>query len=73
MTENCPIPQSYNEWRHFISEQCGISLTRVFVEARIKELNDDSNPRTREFREKYGLEHLNRVIGWFETTLREAK
>ncbi len=73
MIESNPIPQSYDEWRHCITVRCGIPLTQTFVEGRIKELRDGDHRRTREFREKYGPDHLNRVIGWFETALREAQ
>ena len=34
--------------------RCGIPLTRVFVESRLKELRDAAHPQTRQFMDKYG-------------------
>lgn len=72
MSDASPIPQSYDQWRECITERCGIPLTRVFVESRLKELRDAAHPQTRQFIGKYGTEYTNLVIGWFESAEREA-
>lgn len=73
MSESISIPQSYDQWRQLITGPCGIPLTQSFVETRLEDLRDSTRPHTQQFREKYGQEYLEQVIGWFETALRDAK
>ena len=57
---------SYEDWKHCITVLCGIPLTPDYIEQRIAALSDPSNFETKKFRDIWGEEHLQRVIGWFE-------
>jgi hypothetical protein len=59
------IPQTFEEWEHCITVQCGIPLTPSFVAIRIAELEDESNFKTRKFIETWGREHHARTVAWF--------
>ncbi len=72
MTDASPFPQSYRQWRTYITERCGIQLTQTFVDSRLSELRDAAHPRTRQFRERYGEGYLHSIIGWFETARQEV-
>ncbi|PQO33692.1 hypothetical protein C5Y97_15780 [Blastopirellula marina] len=72
MTEEDPIPRSYQEWRECITIRCGIILSAPYIRSRLNELRNASHSKTREFCGKYGQSHLNQVIRWFETALQEA-
>ena len=67
-----PFSQNYAEWRQLITVQAGLPLTWSFVEERLRELADASNPRTPEFRERYGDAYTQQVIGWFEQAQHEV-
>lgn len=60
------IPKTYLEWRRCIEVDCGLALTPDFVAGRLAELRDGQNERTAQFARRYGREHLQRVIAWFE-------
>ena len=59
-------PQTYAEWRHCITIDCGIALTDSYITARIAALRDDSDPHTARFVELYGEHYHAQVVGWFE-------
>lgn len=59
------LPHSFESWKHCITIKCKISLTPEYIEARIGELTDDSNPGTRQFKKMYGETHWQNVLGWF--------
>ena len=57
---------NYQEWRECIEVHCGIPLTPDFIEERLAALRKRSHPKTAEFERLYGVDHLERTIGWFE-------
>lgn len=59
------IPDSYAQWRECIEVHCKIPLTTAFVDERLAELQNESDPRTATFVRLYGAQHLERTIGWF--------
>jgi hypothetical protein len=63
------IPQTYEEWRHCIEVDCGLSLTPAFIAERLAELSQPDHERTRQYVRLYGEPHRQRVIGWFEQAL----
>ncbi|MGQ9928552.1 MAG: hypothetical protein ACUVS4_17005 [Chloroflexaceae bacterium] len=60
------MPTTYAEWRHCITVTCGIELTAAYIAKRLRALRDPSDRMTARFRERYGADHLARVIAWFE-------
>jgi hypothetical protein len=60
------IPDSYEQWRHCIEVDCAIGLTPLFIAERLRELRDPAHERTRQFARLYGVDHLQRVVAWFE-------
>lgn len=65
------IPATYEEWRHCITVLCGMTLTPEYIQQRLRALRNPSDRMTARFREVYGDEHLNHVIGWFEQAAAE--
>jgi hypothetical protein len=59
------IPNSYNEWRECIVNDCGIELTKDFAKKRLEVLSDRSNPETIKFKSLYGEDHLINTLKWF--------
>ena len=57
---------TYEDWKHCITEKCGIPLTLDYIENRIMCLNDSNNYHTQKFIKVWGEAHLHRVINWFE-------
>ncbi len=72
MSGESVIPESYEQWRHCIEVRCRIQLTPTFVEARLKELQDATNPRTKEFKKMYGADHLQRTVSWYRQAAGEV-
>lgn len=56
------IPATYEEWRHYITVLCRITLTPEYIQQRLRALHNSSDRMTTRFREVHGEEHLNRVI-----------
>ena len=63
------IPQTYNEWRNCIVNDCNINLTKEFAEERLKIYKDSSNPQTKKFIELYGNQHLYNIISWLNNEI----
>jgi len=59
------IPQTYEEWRHCITVDCGLKLTPSFIEQRISALQNNNEHYTQQFVRKYGQQHHQRVLSWF--------
>ena len=59
------VPDSYDQWRHYIEARCGIQLTQSFLSKRLSELQDGTQVRTKEFERFYGSDQLQRTITWF--------
>ena len=60
------IPRTYDEWLRCITHDCGITLTRAYLQERIQRLRDGNAPDTTRFIELYGYEHRLAVLSWFE-------
>ncbi|MGQ9804757.1 MAG: hypothetical protein ACUVRP_01605 [Chlorobiales bacterium] len=67
------IPQSYSEWRRCITDDCGIALTKSYIQQRIQALRDKHNEHTVQFIRCYGEEHWRNVMSWFEKAMNEAR
>lgn len=63
------IPRTYDDWLRCITRDCGIALTRGFVQTRIQRLRDEHDPDTVRFIRLYGGAHRSAVLGWFEQVL----
>lgn len=60
------IPATYAAWRHCIEVDCGIALTREFIDARLASLRNPRDDATERFERLYGAQHLASVTRWFE-------
>ena len=60
------IPQTFEQWRHCIVNDCGIHLTREFAQRRLRIYQDAKNPETQKFVRRYGQLHLENVINWLK-------
>ncbi|WP_165855119.1 hypothetical protein [Marinobacter sp. JSM 1782161] len=65
------IPRTYQEWKHCITIDCGIALTRDFCRQRLKALHDSSDHMTGRFVERWGEAQRQQSIAWFERALSE--
>lgn len=63
------IPRTYDEWKHCITEVCGIPFTESYIRARIKALSDPRDEMTERFVQLYGEAHRRRTLSWFEQAL----
>lgn len=66
------VPTSYEKWRYCIEVRCRIKLTPKYIGNRLSELQNDRNPRTREFVRCYGSNQLEWTITWFQRALVES-
>jgi hypothetical protein len=60
------IPETYEQWRHCIIELCKQPLTLVYIDVRIKALNDSHDDSTRKFVKLYGEQQRLKTLQWFE-------
>ena len=65
------IPDTYEKWRHCITVDCGIPLTKDYIVQRLEVFNKPSSFEVEKFMRLYGEEHTKSVIGWFERALKE--
>lgn len=63
--EKAVIPTSYQEWRHCIEVDCGITLSPAYIGQRLAELEDGQHAKTKEYARLYGEDHLQRTQAWF--------
>ncbi|WP_303759572.1 hypothetical protein [Alcanivorax jadensis] len=66
-----PIPASYGEWRHCITEVCGLVLTEAFIHQRLAALENPDDYMTRKFIALYGETHRRQTRAWFARALDE--
>lgn len=66
-----PFPETYEQWCHCITIECGIPLTLEFVDQRLAVWRDVTSEETSRFRRLYGDPYWQTVIGWFEIAQRE--
>jgi hypothetical protein len=59
------IPQTFNDWRNCIINDCKINLTKDFASQRLAVYQNPQNPETQKFIALYGETHLQNVISWF--------
>jgi len=60
------IPQTFEEWRACIVNDCKIHLTKEFSAERLAVYQDRQNPETKNFIALYGGTHLENVITWYQ-------
>lgn len=60
-----PVPQTYEEWEHCITVDCGIPLTPRYVADRITALENRRDYQTRKFIEYWGEAHYAKTLEWF--------
>ena len=65
------IPETYEQWHHCITVECGIPLTTQYVSQRLEVWKNENNEESRRFRGLYGDAHWRAVTGWFERALAE--
>lgn len=63
---------NYSEWRNCIEHNCGIPLTKQFVEQRFNMLEDKTDKSTIEFINKYGENYYALIISFFKKALHDA-
>ena len=66
-----PIPASYGEWRHCITEVCGLALTEAFIHQRLAALENPDDYMTRNVIALYGEPHRRQTRTWFARALNE--
>jgi hypothetical protein len=66
------IPQTYEQWQHCITVECGIALTRAFAEKRLAVWANPAAEETRRFEQLYGAAHLARVRQWLGQALEQT-
>lgn len=66
------IPQSYDQWKKCIEQDCGIWLTRDFARGRLAVYTNASDRETQQFLRLYGPRHLENVIHWFSTYITQS-
>jgi len=60
------VPQTYEQWRHCITVECGLALTPAFIKERLAVWRHDTAEETVRFRQRYGDAHWQAVVAWFE-------
>jgi hypothetical protein len=60
------IPQTFNDWKNCIVNDCKINLTREFAKQRLAVYQDNKNVETQKFISLYGQQHLLNIIQWFQ-------
>ena len=68
---NPAFPENYQQWRHCITEECGIPLTSEFVEQRLRVWRDESSQETKRYRKLYGDQYWKFMISCFERASKE--
>ncbi|MCH2191376.1 MAG: hypothetical protein MK188_10670 [Gammaproteobacteria bacterium] len=61
------IPTNFEEWKHCIEVECGLKLSKQFIEMRIKSMEDSTEHYTQQFIKRYGNQYHLQVLGWFRT------
>lgn len=59
------FPQNFNEWKHCITVERGVTLSASFIAQRLLVWRDESHEETRRFRQRFGDNYWHSVIGWF--------
>jgi hypothetical protein len=60
------IPQTFNDWKNCIVNDCKINLTTDFAHQRLAVYKDNQNKEKQRFISLYGEQHLSNIINWLE-------
>jgi len=60
------IPQTFEQWKNCIVNDCKINLTKDFAQQRLVVYQDKKNNETQKFVSLYGEQHLQNIINWFK-------
>ena len=60
------IPHNFTEWKHCITVECGIELSRHYIDQRLVALQTENDHYTQQFTRLYGPKHLAQVLSWFK-------
>lgn len=60
------IPNTFNDWKNCIENNCKIKLTKEFAQQRLNVYQDRKNQETQKFIQFYGEAHLQNIINWFK-------
>jgi hypothetical protein len=60
------IPQTFEQWKNCIVNDCKIKPTKSFAEQRLAVYQDMKNKETQKFVSLYGEQHLQNIINWFK-------
>tara|TARA_R110001592_G_scaffold211976_2_gene464069 strand:- start:247 stop:438 length:192 start_codon:yes stop_codon:yes gene_type:complete len=60
------IPQTFEQWKSCIVNDCKISLTPEFAKTRLVVYLDYQNAETKKFESLYGKQHLHNIINWLQ-------
>lgn len=63
------IPESFEDSRYCIEQECHIPLTRAFIRQRLTTLREPNNEETKRFIKCYGKTYWHPGIAWFERAL----
>lgn len=60
------IPETFEQWQHCMTVDCGLALTPGFCAQRLQALNNPRDHHTQRLIALYGADHLSKLIQWFE-------
>ncbi|MBM3165591.1 MAG: hypothetical protein FJZ80_09055 [Bacteroidetes bacterium] len=60
------VPLTFEQWKHCIAIDCGIPLSKAFIQERLQVYQNKQNPETKKFTLLYGEQHLNNIIPWLQ-------
>ncbi len=63
------IPQTFDQWKNCIVNDCKITLTKDFARQRLAILRNKQNSETNKFIQTYGEQHLQNIIQWFQQVI----
>jgi hypothetical protein len=63
------IPQTFDEWKNCIVNDCKINLTKEFADQRLEVYQNKNNAETQKFISLYGEQHLQNIISWFNQSI----
>lgn len=65
------IPQTFEQWKHCITVDCKINLTKEFAAQRLLVYTNERNIETEKFKMLYGEGYLQNIIHWFKKIINE--
>jgi hypothetical protein len=64
------IPQTFDDWKNCIINDCKINLTKEFADQRLAVYTNKNNPETQKFISLYGEQHLQNIMNWLNQIVR---